>query len=137
MLWNATYETGIPIVDAQHKELFNQLDILMDKNQKDRVPATLDFLGKYVVKHFSTEEGLQTKVKYPKYPTHQQMHKAFVKAYTDLKSQYQKEGGSNMMTMKISQTALNWLKDHIRVHDKEFAAYYKGAMQQNPQSVRL
>jgi hemerythrin len=27
--------------------------------------------------------------------------------------------------MKINKTVVNWLKDHIMAHDKEFAAYYK------------
>lgn len=30
-----------------------------------------------------------------------------------------------MLLMKISQTALNWLKAHIRGMDKEFAAFYR------------
>lgn len=43
MLWNSGLETGIPAIDEQHKELFRQVDILLDNGNKDRVPDTLNF----------------------------------------------------------------------------------------------
>ena len=52
-LWNAGLETGIPKIDEQHKELFRQIETLMDKTNSDRLQETIDFLGNYVVKHFN------------------------------------------------------------------------------------
>lgn len=134
MLWNSTYETGIPAIDAQHKELFRQVDVLLDGTKADRVTDTLNFLGGYVVKHFSTEEALQAQVAYPKMPTHKRKHGDFIDTFKKLRQEYQASGNSPIMLMKISQAALNWLKEHIRVEDKEFAAFYLAAPQQRPQS---
>ncbi len=129
MLWNATYETGVPVMDEQHKELFRQVDILLDNGKADRVPATLNFLGDYVVKHFSTEEGLQQKSRYPKHAEHKKAHQDFIAAYKSLRQEYESSGQSPIILMKLTRTALDWLKDHIRGKDKEFAAYYKTAAQ--------
>ncbi|MCC8179694.1 MAG: hemerythrin family protein [Planctomycetes bacterium] len=124
MLWSPIYETGIPIVDAQHQELFRQIENLLDKSKGDRVQKTLDFLGSYVVKHFTTEEGLQKSCNYPNFDNHHKMHETFTKTYLDLKDKYQ-AGQDPLLLMKISNIALTWLKDHIRVQDQDFAKHFK------------
>jgi hemerythrin-like metal-binding protein len=66
MLWNKSLETGIAKIDNQHKELFRQIDILMDVKNTDRIKETLNFLSDYIVMHFKDEEKLQADSKYPK-----------------------------------------------------------------------
>ncbi|MCD7897753.1 MAG: bacteriohemerythrin [Planctomycetaceae bacterium] len=124
MLWNSAYETGIGIVDEQHKELFRQIDILVENKEPNAVPKVIDFLGQYVVKHFSTEEGLQRKSNYPDFVEHKKKHVAFVDAFTRLKGEYQESGQNNLILMKLTRVALDWLKQHIRVEDKKFAGHY-------------
>lgn len=124
MLWNSTYETGIPIVDAQHKELFNQVEKLLDNSQANRINDTINFLEGYVVKHFSTEEKLQAQVGYAKMPQHKKAHANFIETFKQLKKEYQESGNNPIMAMKMTRTALNWLKEHIRGLDKEFAGVY-------------
>ncbi len=111
-------------MDEQHKELFRQVDVLLDQSKKDRINSTLDFLASYVVQHFSTEEKMQARTNYPKAAEHKQKHIDFVNSYKNLKSEYDKSGGNPILLMKLSQAALAWLKNHIRVEDKEFAKFY-------------
>lgn len=127
MLWNKNLETGIPKIDEQHKELFRQVDILMDRSNDNRIPQTLNFLGNYVVKHFSDEQVLHATSKYPKAAAHKQLHVAFVKKFRELKQRYENDAmGNKLQTiMEINHIAVGWLKEHIMVHDKEFSAYYK------------
>ncbi|MDR2947352.1 MAG: hemerythrin family protein [Candidatus Adiutrix sp.] len=125
MLWSASLETGIPKIDEQHKELFRQIDILMDRSQAARIPATLEFLGKYVVKHFGDEQVLHATSKYPKAMAHKQMHIAFIAKYKEMKSEYETAGDKLTVVLNINKICVGWLKDHILVHDKEFATYYK------------
>lgn len=124
MLWNSTYETGIPAIDAQHKELFNQVEILLDSSKADRINKTLDFLEGYVVKHFTTEEGLQRQINYAKMSQHKQAHSDFVTTFKKLKGEYLSSGNSPIVAMKMTRAALDWLKEHIRGLDKEFATTY-------------
>lgn len=129
MLWNTSYETGVPAMDAEHQQLFRQIDTLLDLSKTDQVKMTLDFLAKYVVQHFASEEDLQTKSRYPGYAGHKRKHVAFVDSYKTLRQEYNSDGDNPLLLMKITCTALDWLKEHIRSDDKEFATYYKAASQ--------
>jgi hemerythrin len=130
-LWNSTLEIGVPAIDEQHKELFRRVDILLDvsNGSADRVPETLKFLGAYVVKHFRDEESLHVRSKYPKAELHKKMHIKFVSEFRDLKQQYEAVGEKLSVLMNINRVVVDWLKSHIMVHDKEFAAYYKSSGQ--------
>ena len=60
--WKPDYETGVPVIDTQHKVLFdniNWLGTLLDKEEIEEVEADylLDFLRKYVTQHFQHEEA--------------------------------------------------------------------------------
>jgi hemerythrin len=126
MLWNKNLETGIPAIDEQHKELFRQVDILLDNSKQDRVPQTLKFLGDYVKKHFNDEQVLHIRAKYPKAEAHRKMHVDFVSAYVQMLKEYETAGTNNLSTLlKINKTVVDWLKNHIMVQDKDFATYYK------------
>jgi hemerythrin len=125
MLWTQSLETGIPAIDTQHKELFRQVDILFDQKNKDRVPQTLKFLGEYVEKHFNDEQLLQTKSNYPKAVMHKKMHTDFVAAFKKMKQEYDADPSSLTILLKINKAVADWLKNHIMIHDREFAAYYK------------
>ncbi|MDR3349521.1 MAG: hemerythrin family protein [Acidaminococcales bacterium] len=129
MIWTSSLETGIGKIDEQHKELFRQIDILMDRGKDDRVTDTIKFLGDYVVKHFNDEQGMHLSSKYPKAAEHQKMHTDFVAAYNRMKQEYAQatELSKLPVILKINKTVMDWLKNHILIHDKEFAAYYKAA----------
>ena len=124
-LWNKTLETGISAIDEQHKELFRQVGVLFDNANADRVPQTLDFLEKYVEKHFGDEQQLHLKTQYPDKELHKKMHTEFVAAFKKMRQEYDSGGNKLPVLLKINKTVSDWLKNHIMVHDKEFAKYYK------------
>jgi hemerythrin len=124
MLWTKSLETGVPKIDEQHKELFRQADILIDKTQADRVESTLTFLKGYVSKHFTDEEILHRKSSYPKAESHKKLHIEFTKTLKGLYDQYQTSGNKLTLVLTINSAVIGWLKDHIMQHDKEFATYY-------------
>jgi hemerythrin len=125
MLWTKSLETGVPKIDEQHKELFRQADILVDRNQANRVDSTLDFLKGYVAKHFSDEELLHRINGYPKAAAHHQLHVEFAKTFKELHEKYKATTGSKLLVvMNINNIVIGWLRDHIMVHDKEFANFY-------------
>ena len=132
--WNSSLETGISVVDEQHKELFRQVDILLDRSQKDRVPETLAFLGEYVIKHFGTEELMQKASKYPKTEEHKAIHDNFIKVFGELKSEYENGGEDFLILIKITKIALDWLQEHIGGHDKDFGSYFKASGLATPDS---
>jgi hemerythrin len=127
MLWNKTLETGVTKIDEQHKELFVQAEKLLDRSQQQRIPDTLDFLKNYVVRHFTDEEALQKRVNYPKAAQHHNLHVDFVGKFKKLYDEYKTNGEKLSVVLAINSLVVNWLKDHIMVHDKEFCNFYKQA----------
>jgi hemerythrin len=125
MLWSKSFETGIEKIDEQHKELFNRIDALMDQGNKDRIKETIEFLGSYIVTHFNDEQKMQAESKYPKAVTHKGYHDAYVVSFRQLKDQFLKEGHTLATSQAINKNVIGWLKEHIMIHDKEFATYYK------------
>lgn len=127
MEWDASLETGIPIVDEQHRSLFRQVDDLLDSTKSERVEETLAFLAEYVVMHFKTEELMQKASKYPRAQQHKKLHDDFVTALGGLKKEYGETGGGMLILMKITKIALDWLNIHIKGADKDFAEYFKSS----------
>lgn len=125
MLWNRTLETGIAKIDEQHKELFRQVDILVDRSQSERIPETLAFLGDYVIKHFRDEQAMHAASQYPRAEEHKKMHRDFVVKYQEMKKSYEGSGDKLTVVLNINKVVITWLKDHIMVQDKDFAQYYK------------
>ena len=125
MLWSKAFETGIAKVDEQHKQLFEQVDILMDKDNANRHKEVINFLDDYIVKHFSYEQQMHRETKYPKAGEHKKMHDDYIVVFHKMKDKYFKEGATIMNNMEINKTVVGWLKDHIMVHDKEFGTYCK------------
>ena len=127
MEWDASWNTGIPIVDEQHRSLVRQVSALLDtsKEADRRVEETLDFLADYVVKHFGTEELMQKASKYPKSAEHRQMHEDFTAAFLGLRAEFDVSGDRLLMLMKITKVALNWLETHIKGADRDFGDYLR------------
>lgn len=126
MLWCSRYETGVALVDEQHKELFRQLDTLLDHSKIDRAKSVVEFLGQYVIKHFADEEHLLARIGYPKLAAHKRLHADFIKNYMQLRKEFEASPGQeSFYVMKLAQVVVRWLTDHIRVHDMEFADFYK------------
>jgi hemerythrin-like metal-binding protein len=125
MLWVKSLETGVAKIDEQHKELFRQMDLLLDKANANRHKEVIEFLDKYIAKHFSDEQKMQADAKYPKAAIHKKYHDEYVAIFRKVKDKFLKEGPSISNNLEINKTVAGWLKDHIMVHDKEFAAYLK------------
>jgi methyl-accepting chemotaxis protein len=123
-LWNKSLETGIDLIDQQHMELFRQIETLLDPGNSNRVHETLDFLEKYIAKHFSDEQKMHLKSRYPKAEMHRNFHDGYKVRFHDLKEKYIKEGPTVTNNMEVNKTVLGWLKDPIMVQDKDFAAFY-------------
>jgi len=78
-----------------------------------------------VVIHFSDEEQLQNKYKYPEYSSHIELHKAFVKAFLEYKNQLDTQGTSISLVAKFNSFVSNWLIYHISREDKKIGVYIK------------
>lgn len=123
--WDSALESGIPVIDYEHKELVEQLAALMDESRPDRVEAMLRFLKDYVVKHFAHEQVMHKSSGYPKAAEHKQAHTNFVNTFLDLEDEYFEKGSNSETLQKLTTVVSDWLLKHIMGQDMEFAEYYK------------
>ena len=135
MDWDPALECGVQEVDNEHKELFHLVESLLNEaNEGESAESSakaLEFLGKYVVKHFAHEEALMKKCKYPNTSEHEAAHNKFVRTFLDLKKKFEQTGGSHTTSVEINHAAMSWLVNHIKVIDLQFLEYYKNSNRQN------
>jgi hemerythrin len=124
--WSAQYETGIFIVDTQHKKLVDAINILHDAMKdgkgKEKAETTLDFLVDYTVQHFSAEEGLMKQKNYPDFVNHKAIHDKLVSEVKEMRTKY---FAGKILTMQLSSFLSEWLKNHILGTDKKYVPFLK------------
>jgi hemerythrin len=131
--WSKVYETGHPVVDGQHRNLFkliNNLNLdLSDKEANLAFSDAIEILSVYVGTHFKTEEDLMKSIAYPDYDFHKQEH-------DNLKEQSEKliklfRLGKVDLTATISKFLSDWLKHHIQEIDKKMIDWLKENVSSN------
>ncbi len=129
MKWYEDLSVGNAAVDAQHKKLFEIVDELTDacnqKKGKEEVGKTLTFLLDYTKTHFKDEEKLMMQNTYPNFTAHKKLHDDFTNEVSNIVTDYQKNGASVPVVLKILNQTNNWLLNHILKMDKEMGKYIK------------
>ena len=131
MLWKDQYELGVPVIDAQHKELFRRVDsflqVLRSENSWDeKIPEineTLEFMKNYVVEHFRDEEEYQRSIDYPGYDAHKQLHADMVKYVLEVSRQYEQSNKNEELMQQFGGRLLAWLINHVAAEDQRIADY--------------
>ena len=122
LFWDEKYETGIDVIDFQHRILLertNDLIDLVNKNEiQDNMFPILIFLEDYTHYHFDTEEQFFDSFDYINKEKHLQEHREFIKKIIEFKEQYAK--GTVKIDKDLLDYLLNWLISHILDTDMNF-----------------
>lgn len=123
LFWDEKYETGIDVIDFQHRILLertNDLIDLVNKNEiQDNMFPILIFLEDYTHYHFDTEEQFFDSFDYINKEKHLEEHREFIKKIIEFKEQYAK--GTVKIDKDLLDYLLNWLISHILGTDMSFA----------------
>lgn len=123
-------ETGNALIDGEHRELFRMINVLSDAcaqgKGREQMSSSSKFLVDYVRKHFSDEEALQTKTKYPGYPTHHQFHEGYKRDLDIIVKELLTSNASIASLAKLNQI-IGTLISHIRIEDKKMAAHVRAS----------
>ena len=125
MFWDNSLESGVPVIDFEHKELIVNLSALKNESDPEGVRDMLKFLEEYVVKHFAHEQVMHKRSNYPKTDEHRKAHEQFVQTFLALEKEYLEKGSNPDMLQRVIVAVENWLRDHILGQDREFSEYYK------------
>jgi len=125
LAWEPRYETGIPSIDCQHQSLFRALRCLHEAVFEGKVQAevgvVLEFLEKYAQIHFSDEETIMKRIRYPGLLEHMVEHRKFWIRVQDLQARFDSE--EQTVALEASMLLFTWFKDHILIEDMAFAKH--------------
>ncbi len=115
--WTDSLSTGVGIVDQQHKELFNrvnQLHCAMTQGRgKNEIGSMLDFLGNYVVDHFTAEEREMALMFCPAAEENKKAHRELLAKFAELRKRFDESGAEAVIVLEIYNTLSTWLVEHI------------------------
>ncbi|WP_367566637.1 bacteriohemerythrin [Lacrimispora sp.] len=131
MLWKEKYELGVPLIDEQHKELFQRVETFMQvlrsssswEEKVEQVNETLAFMNAYVVEHFRDEEEYQEKIGYPGSEEHRRIHNDMVNFVLTVTREYESSGYEEQLMQRFAGKLMAWLINHVAAEDQRIAAY--------------
>lgn len=130
IVWCNKYETGIDIIDFQHRilvERINDLIEFLNKNQEqNEVLPLILFLEDYTYYHFSTEEQFFDSFDYKEKNKHNEEHNNFKKKIEELKDMYKKSQAK--IDENLLEFLMRWLMTHIMGTDMDFTNQLKKNM---------
>jgi hemerythrin-like metal-binding protein len=123
--WNTNFETGIPIIDEQHKKLIDLLNLLISHIAYQSDVPTLnlifDELKEYTQYHFSTEEKIWQDYFYDDTwgEWHKHAHTDFISEVIKIKEESHQSLDETIE--EIVKFLTHWLAFHILDSDKRMA----------------
>src|SRR5260370_31096009 len=125
--WKTEYAVGIASIDSQQQKLFaiaRELYEAMSAGRgKGSLALILDSLVQYTSVHFAHEERLMRVYDYPDFLKHKAQHDALTKQVLAFQKEF--EAGMASMTVQLLQFLKDWLENHIKVSDFEYAPCLK------------
>ena len=113
--WKACYETGVVVLDAEHKGLVTQINCVYEAIRERRTEEVLlsvfDALVDYTHQHFRHEEQLLEDYHCPTLQAHQLEHAELARQVGAFRKTL--EGGGELSASKVMSFLRGWLLDHI------------------------
>ena len=129
MRWRPEFNTGINVIDEQHKKILNYINELECGNgQTDRqkIKKILDQLIEYTQSHFSFEESLQKEVNYQFHIPHKRVHDLFLKKIENYRLRF--EEGEDIHR-ELHEILAKWLINHIQYDDSGYVEAVKQSLE--------
>lgn len=127
--WTPKYAVGHELIDAQHQQLFQRADALLEAMHEGRAGEELghllDFLGRYVVEHFGSEERLMEDAKYPGTARHKADHAEFVRRFQENVDTFRKKGATSLVVLDLRDMLRGWLVNHVCTTDVKLAGFLR------------
>lgn len=126
--WTEDLAVGVAQIDDQHRSLYEQIAALhadMRAYHLQGVGATLEFLQRYVLDHFATEERLMEAAAYPRLAQHRALHEAFVQEFLRHREACSGSPPRASAVLELAEWLGTWLRQHVRGTDKEMGRYLR------------
>ena len=128
IVWSPELDTGIEVIDQQHRRIvdyINALEVANQAHDRQAVGDTLDELVDYTMSHFAFEESLQEEAGYAYCKPHKRVHELFVRRVGDYVERHRLGDEIGDELYKLLTT---WLLNHIRRDDADYVGAVKEKM---------
>jgi len=129
IVWKEEFVTGIPIIDEQHRKLFEMgerlygmLDRPEASDHSEELKQVLKELTGYAKYHFEFEEGLLEAAGYPALEVQEREHKQFFDKIEELSAK-DLEMNPLETAREILDYVLQWIGTHILEKDMDYQTY--------------
>nr|AQV13652.1 hemerythrin [Glycinde armigera]ASW22275.1 hemerythrin [Labidiaster sp. Labidia1] len=110
--WDESFRVDYDVIDTEHKGLFTGIfDCAAAPADAGKLKSLVDLLNA----HFSSEEGMMSKAKYPDFDGHKKMHENFMEKI-------------NSKSAPLDAATLTFAKEWLVNHIKETDFKYKGKL---------
>ena len=122
LIWTDDLNTGIPVIDGQHRQIVSYINHLHDareSNDRKAIGDVINDMVDYTLSHFSFEEELMLEAGYPFAGPHKRVHDVFVKRVAEYQLRY--KAGEDI-SGELHSLLMRWLVGHIKNDDAAYAA---------------
>ncbi len=122
--WDRTYETGQPLIDAEHRllvMLFRKLDVAVKlKLSGITIARIVVEVQRFVEFHFTSEENLMVETEYPGLDAHRAAHRGLLAEFKKMTANlaFHREYPEDLLYFMV-----NWLIGHIAKEDQKVARH--------------
>ena len=124
--WDPRLETGIDVIDAQHRTLFEAVHALVDSYRMGQASRqareSLLFLAEYSRVHFQTEARFRRSMGYPDLASHRIEHRRLVARLHTLQ---EKQDKGYLVTAEVALFLADWLRHHIQGADMDYVRFLR------------
>ena len=126
IVWSEEYSVGVKELDAQHQKIIELINMLADSSEGEgdlkSIAYVVNEMHSYIIDHFSTEERMLKKKKYPGLKAQRASHDAFIKefSYICLEVSRDRSGAVKRLTEYLG----NWWSSHILEEDMQYKGYF-------------
>lgn len=121
IVWESKLDTGIDVIDAQHRRIvdyINDLEAAKAKLDKRLVNDVIEQLIDYTQSHFGFEEEMLEEAGYKFLKPHKKVHELFIRRVSDFTLRAARgEDIANELHSMLSK----WLLNHIANEDRDYA----------------
>ena len=129
IVWDkGRFETGIDVIDGQHKRIvgyLNDLEIAIERKDRAAVGGVLEELVDYTQSHFAFEETLMQEAGYAFLEMHKKVHELFVRRVSGFVTRFAQ---GEDIAVELHMMLVRWLSNHIANEDRDYVAAVKEMM---------
>ncbi len=131
MKWNKDFETGIEVIDNQHRNLIEKANEIFHgletQGGSELILDAAKFYQEYVLTHFDTEVEFMTQYEYPGKEIHVAEHQKLMSEFIELKTILLKDGLNTVLGMRI-QKFIGELLEHFLRFDRKMGFFIKSKL---------